>query len=34
MLRDSMLSVAGSLNPAKYGPSFKPPIAGEAMQAR
>lgn len=29
-----MLSVAGSLNPAKYGPSFKPPIAGEAMQAR
>lgn len=33
-LRDSMLAVAGSLNPTMYGPSNKPPIPGEAMQAR
>jgi hypothetical protein len=33
-LRDSMLAVAGTLNPAMFGPSFKPPIASEAMQAR
>ncbi|MEJ7594095.1 MAG: DUF1553 domain-containing protein [Planctomycetaceae bacterium] len=32
--RDSMLAVAGSLNPKMFGPSFKPPIPGEAMQAR
>ncbi|MEO6786789.1 MAG: PSD1 and planctomycete cytochrome C domain-containing protein [Chthoniobacteraceae bacterium] len=34
ILRDSMLSVAGNLNPAMFGPSFKPPIPAEAMQAR
>jgi len=34
VLRDSILAVCGSLNPAMYGPSFKPPIAVEAMQAR
>ena len=34
ILRDSMLAVAGTLNPAMYGPSFKPPIVAEAMQAR
>ena len=34
ILRDSMLAVAGTLNPAMFGPSFKPPIAAEAMQAR
>ena len=33
-LRDSLLSVAGSLNTDMFGPSFKPPIPGEAMQAR
>jgi hypothetical protein len=33
-LRDAMLSVAGTLNPAMFGPSFKPPIPAEAMQAR
>lgn len=33
-LRDSMLSVAGTLNPAMFGPSFKPPIPAEALQAR
>jgi len=32
--RDSMLAVAGSLNPEMFGRSFKPPIPGEAMQAR
>lgn len=32
--RDSMLAVAGSLNSKMFGPSFKPPIPGEAMQAR
>ena len=34
VLRDSILAVSDSLNPAMYGPSFKPPIAVEAMQAR
>jgi hypothetical protein len=34
ILRDAMLSAAGSLNPKMFGPSFKPPIAGEALQAR
>ncbi|MEO8352963.1 MAG: DUF1553 domain-containing protein, partial [Chthoniobacteraceae bacterium] len=34
ILRDSILSVAGTLNPAMFGPSFKPPIPAEAMQAR
>ena len=29
-----MLAVAGTLNPAMFGPSFKPPIPAEAMQAR
>ena len=33
-LRDSMLSVAGTLNPAMFGPGFKPPIPAEALQAR
>ncbi len=33
-LRDSLLAVAGTLNPAVFGPSFKPPIAAEALQAR
>ena len=33
-LRDSMLAVAGTLNPAVFGPSFKPPIPTEALQAR
>ena len=33
-LRDSMLAVAGSLNPLMFGPAFKPPIPDEAMQAR
>jgi mono/diheme cytochrome c family protein len=33
-LRDAMLAVAGSLNTEMYGPSFKPPIPSEAMQAR
>ena len=34
VLRDSMLCVAGSLNPEMFGKSFKPPIPAEAMQAR
>jgi hypothetical protein len=34
ILRDAMLSVAGTLNPAMFGPSFKPPIPSEALQAR
>ena len=34
ILRDSMLAVAGTLHPAMFGPSFKPPIPVEAMQAR
>ena len=33
-LRDSMLAVAGTLNTEMFGPGFKPPIPGEAMQAR
>ncbi len=34
ILRDSMLAVAGTLNPTMFGPSFKPPIPSEALQAR
>ena len=34
LLRDSMLAVANTLNPALFGPSFKPPIPAEALQAR
>ncbi len=34
ILRDSMLAAAGTLNPAMFGPSFKPPIPAEALQAR
>ena len=34
ILRDSMLAVAGTLNPVVFGPSFKPPIPAEALQAR
>ena len=34
ILRDSMLAVAGTLNSAMFGPSFKPPIPAEALQAR
>jgi cytochrome c553 len=34
ILRDSMLAVAGTLNPAVFGPGFKPPIPAEALQAR
>jgi hypothetical protein len=34
ILRDSMLAVADTLNPAVFGPSFKPPIPAEALQAR
>lgn len=34
IFRDSMLAVAGTLNPEVYGPGFKPPIPAEAMQAR
>lgn len=34
VLRDSMLLVAGTLNPAMFGPAFKPPIPAEALQAR
>ncbi|MGE5192398.1 MAG: DUF1549 domain-containing protein, partial [Deltaproteobacteria bacterium] len=34
ILRDSMLSVSGTLNTATYGPAVKPPIAAEAMLAR
>ena len=33
-LRDSMLAVAGTLNPTMFGPGFKPPIPAEALQAR
>jgi len=32
--RDAMLAVSGTLNPRAYGPSFKPPIQTEALQAR
>jgi hypothetical protein len=34
MLRDAMLVAAGTLNRQLYGPSFKPPIPLEAIQAR
>ena len=34
ILRDSMLAVADTLNPAVFGPGFKPPIPAEALQAR
>ncbi|HTG43235.1 MAG TPA: DUF1553 domain-containing protein, partial [Verrucomicrobiae bacterium] len=34
ILRDSMLAVSGKLNPQMLGPSFKPPIPAEAIQAR
>ncbi|MGE0756656.1 MAG: PSD1 and planctomycete cytochrome C domain-containing protein [Pirellulaceae bacterium] len=34
LLRDAMLTAAGTLNKQMYGPGFKPPIAIEAMQAR
>jgi mono/diheme cytochrome c family protein len=34
ILRDSMLSVSGTLNAASYGPAVKPPIAAEAKLAR
>jgi len=33
-LRDTILSVSGTLNLEPYGPAFKPPIPREAMQAR
>jgi len=32
--RDAMLAVAGTLNPQRYGPAFKPPVQPEAIQAR
>jgi hypothetical protein len=34
IFRDSMLAVAGTLNPERYGKGFKPPIQPEALQAR
>ncbi len=34
ILRDSMLTVAGSINSEMFGPGVKPPIPDEAMQAR
>ena len=34
MLRDAMLLTSGTLNRQLYGPSFKPPIQHEAIQAR
>jgi hypothetical protein len=34
VLRDAMLSAAGTLNLAPFGPAFKPPIPAEAMVAR
>lgn len=34
ILRDSMLSVSGTLNTTMYGPSVRPPIVAEAMLAR
>jgi hypothetical protein len=33
-LRDAILAASGSLNPAMYGPAFKPPIPADAMVAR
>jgi len=32
--RDTMLALAGTLNPEMYGPGFKPPVQPEAIQAR
>jgi hypothetical protein len=32
--RDAMLAAAGTLNPERYGPAFKPPIPAEAIFAR
>jgi hypothetical protein len=34
VLRDALLAVSGTLNPAMYGPAFKAPIAADAMVAR
>jgi hypothetical protein len=34
IFRDSLLSAAGTLNPKMFGPSFRPPIPPEAIQAR
>lgn len=34
VLRDSMLAVSGTLNPAEFGPAVRPPIASEAIVAR
>jgi hypothetical protein len=34
VFRDSLLAVAGTLNPEVYGKGFKPPIQAEAIQAR
>jgi hypothetical protein len=34
LLRDSMLAVSGTLNPAMFGPAVKAPITPEAIQAR
>lgn len=34
VLRDSMLAVSGTLNPAMFGPAVKAPIVPEAIQAR
>jgi hypothetical protein len=34
VLRDAVLTVSGTLNPAPFGPAFKPPIPPEAMLAR
>jgi mono/diheme cytochrome c family protein len=34
VLRDTLLAVSGTLNPAMYGPAFKAPIPADAMVAR
>jgi len=34
ILRDSVLSVSGTLNLVRFGPAFKPPIPAEAIVAR
>ena len=34
ILRDSLLAVSGTLNPAMYGPAVKAPITPDAIQAR
>src|SRR4029077_18286675 len=34
ILRDSMLAVSDTLNPQRFGPAFKAPVAPEAIQAR